>query len=441
MLFSYKWLQEYVDGLPESQAFMEQLTMKSVEVEEVIEGANDLGNVVVAEVLEAKKHPNADSLNIGLFNVGEAEPRQIVFGGKAVLQPGMKIPVALAPTTIPGGIKIKKSKLRGETSNGMCCTNKELGILDREDTVTQFGEDVLPGTPVVGLIPAAQTVIDIDNKSMTHRADLFSHIGMAREVAAAFNVHASLPAWPSLPKAPETISVTVEDVVACPQYIAVEMNVQQTRTPDFIAERLAACGISSISCIVDITNYVMLEYGNPLHAFDADVLGNSIIVRRATKGEKLVTLDHDEKELDERVLVIANESAPLAIAGVIGGEQSGISDHTKRIVLEAANFNAIDIRKAGQLVGVHTDSRLRYEKGQHPQLSEIAAARAVELLIEHAGAEVVGITKSAAATADEATVMLPAEQLERVSGMEWKDADVQSVLERLGCRVNAQLLL
>ncbi|MFH1426722.1 MAG: phenylalanine--tRNA ligase subunit beta [Candidatus Kerfeldbacteria bacterium] len=436
MIFSYEWLKEYVPSIPEPEKLKDELTLHAVEVEEVIESSDDLGNIVVGEVLEVKKHPNADSLNIGIFNVGEKQPRQIIFGGVAELHVGDKIPVALAPTVLPGNFKIKERKMRGEVSQGMCCLNSEIGILDRKDRIHLFNPSENNGTSIISLIPSGETLVDIDNKSMTHRSDLFSHIGMAREIAAVFDGKKVFPKLKKGPTVKKKYPVKIDDASDCPRYIAVEMDVTVGKSPEFIANRLQACGVKSINNVVDITNYVMLEYGEPTHVFDAEkIAGNQIHVRRAKKGESITTLDHEKKKLDPSILVIADNKQPMAIAGVIGGKESGVSDATKRIVLEAANFEPLLIRKAAQSIGVRTESALRWEKGVSPELAGVAVQRAIELLQEHAGANVKSMTDFYPAPQKKWTVDLSLKELERLTGHGFVKKEVKELLERLECKV------
>ncbi len=439
MIYSYEWLKEFVPGIPKPKKLMDELSLKSVEVEEVIEGGVELGNVVVGELLEVRKHSNADTLNIGIFDVGEEQPRQIIFGGVANLEVGNKLPVALAPTTIPGGLKIKERKLRGELSQGMCCLNSELGILDREEAVHFFADEVQNGTPIVGVLPLSETVVDIDNKSMTHRADLFCHLGIARELSAVFETPLSEPKVPALPKAKPTVQITVQDPTDCPRYIAIELEVKVGPSPEEITRRLQSCGVKSINNVVDITNYVMLELGEPTHAFDADRLaGNAITVRRAKRGEKLRTLDHETKELTPDVLVIADSERAIAVAGVIGGEETAVNEGTTRIILEVANFEPLVVRRAAQAVGVRTEGALRWEKGLSPELASPAAARAIQLLKQHAGAKVLGLSEKYPSPSAAVSIELTEAFLHRLSGIQFSKAEVNKHLSALGCQVSTK---
>lgn len=433
MLYSYEWLKQFVPRLPSPEVVAEQLTLHAVEVEGVRHATVDLGHVVVAEVLDVRKHPNADSLHIGHFNVGESQPRQIVFGGKAVLKKGMRIPVALAPTTISGGVKIVERKLRGELSQGMCCLHSELGILDKKEVVHQFDRSVAPGTLVADALGLGGVVLEIENVSMTQRADLFSHQYMAAEIAAVLGLRIVLPRGESLPLRLPRFPVVIQDKKACRRYMAIECTVLVSAAPSYIVQRLNACGIKSINGVVDITNYVMLELGQPMHVFDAEKLHGGISVRRAQKGERIRTLDHETKTLTPDMLVIADDRGPIALAGVIGGEATGVTIQTKRVVIEVANFEPLITRRASQLVGVRTESVLRFEKGLSPQLVASAAQRVVALLKEHANAEIVRVTDVGIGLEHVQPIVLEHTTVERLSGIPWKTSTVKSLLKHIGC--------
>lgn len=442
MLYSKEWLQEYSSALPENDVLEHELTTHAVEVEEIIETAPSLDGVRVGEVLKVWKHPDADSLHIGLFDVGDVDengdmqPRQIVFGLKAELPIGSKLPIACAPTVLPGGVKIKKSKLRGEKSFGMCCLNSEIGILNRADEVHFFEADVKNGTPIMDVLPIAETLIDIDNKSMTNRSDLFSHANMAREIAAVFGHEYIAPELKPLPEGLPELDVVIEDTESCTRYIGMELNVKVGPSPEYIQRRLQACGIKVINNVVDITNYVMLELGEPMHAFDADKVDGGIVVRRAKKGESITTLDKDTKELAESVLVIADHSKPVAVAGVIGGLESGVVEDTTRIILEAAHFEPLQVRKAGQHIGVRTDSLLRWEKGISPEMASRGMQRAVELLMEYADGEPVAYSDVYPVPAQQETIEVSQHSIDRFAGMHIESTTIIELLERLECTVS-----
>lgn len=282
----------------------------------------------------------------------------------------------------------------------------------------------------------ADHVIAIDNKTMTHRPDLFSHTGIAREIAAVFGVALRYPKLPPLPVDMPKLRVTVADRQACPRYIGVAMDVVVGPSPDFIRKRLHAVGVKSINNVVDITNYVMLEIGEPLHAFDADkVAGNQIVVRHARRGERLKILDHTVKTLDSSMLLIADNKKSLAIAGVMGGEGSGVTDKTERIILEAANFEAIGIRKTSQAVGIRTESALRWEKGISPVCAEHGVRRAIALLQQYAASRVTAFTDVYPKRFQQKPVALSREFLARLSGASIPPRQVVALLESLECDV------
>ncbi|OGY89475.1 MAG: phenylalanine--tRNA ligase subunit beta, partial [Candidatus Kerfeldbacteria bacterium RIFOXYC2_FULL_38_9] len=443
--YLYDWLKEYLTDIPQPEELLRQLSVHSVEVEKIIFRNINLDNVVVGELLEKKNHPNADKLNIGIFDVGEKEPRQIIFGQRAVIAVGQKIPVALAPTVLPGGVKIKKSKLRGEISDGMCCLNSELQILNCKDELNFFDQEIKNGTllkDILGLKNSA--LIDIDNKSMTHRADLFCHVGMAREIAAVFGLPFQEPKIPKITTAElPAVAVTIENQKDCPRYLAAAMKVKIGESPDFIKKRLLACNIKSINNVVDITNYVMLEFGQPLHAFDAKKLvGEKIVVRRAEKGEKIITLDDEEKILDESILVIADSKNPVAVAGIIGGKISSISEQTQQIILEVACFEPILVRRGSNKIGVRTESVVRFEKDLALATATRGFQRAMELLQKYAQAELTGFTDTQTLDLENENILyrekivLPAITLKRLTGVEIPAEKVIAILQNLGCKVD-----
>ncbi len=437
MVYSYEWLKEFIPRLPAPDRVAEALTMHSVEVEGVRRAAVDLGHVVVAEVVDVRKHPNADTLHIGHFNVGEAQPRQIVFGGKALLIKGMRIPVALAPTMLPSGVKIVERKLRGETSQGMCCLNSELGILDRKESLHQFAQTVALGSLVVDALGLGEQVLEIENVAMTQRSDLFSHQFMAAEISAVLNVPYQPVQLTPLPKRLLSFPVQIKDKKACPRYIGIECSVRVGPSPEFIVRRLHACGIKSINVVVDITNYVMLELGQPLHAFDADRLHGGITVRRASKGERLRTLDHETRVLQPDMLVISDDKRPIALAGVIGGEDTAVTAATKRVVIEGATFEPLMVRRASQLLGVRTESVLRFEKGLSPNLAAHAAQRVVQLLKDHVQAQVLRLSDRTTVAERKTPITLEHGAIERLSGIRWTGSTVKSLLKRIGCGLTA----
>ena len=401
MKISYNWLNTYI-GLKEKQLCdvqeaAEILTDTGLEVEGLEAYSNlkgGLKGVVVGEVLTKVKHPDADKLNVTTVNIGNGEPLQIVCGAPNVAA-GQKVLVATVGTTLYPNpteeFKIKKAKIRGVESVGMICAEDELGLGDDHDGIM-----VLDPTTKVGLDAAElfemynDHVIEIG--LTPNRADAMGHIGVARDLKAYFNFHKNsdvqichpntdLPA-----EGKESIKITVEDEDACPRYAgAVITGVKIEESPMWLQNHLKAIGLNPINNIVDITNYVMHETGNPLHAFDLENVNGEIIVRKAKKGEKIVTLDEIERELDEEDLMICNASEPMCIAGAFGGIESGVKDTTTGIFLEAAYFNSVSVRKTAKRHALNTDSSFRFERGVDPNGIPFAMKRAVKLILDIAG--------------------------------------------------------
>lgn len=394
MKISIDWLKDYIDIKQSPAKIADSLTMGIAEVEEVVNLADKFENIVVGEVLEKEKHPNADKLSKALINVGDKKLNIVC--GASNLEKGQKVPVALVGAVLPGDFKIEKVKIRGEESRGMICSEEELGLAKKSKGIMVLDRKAKVGQKFSTYMGLDDVILDIDNKSLTHRADLFSHIGIARELSALMNLKLNLP---KLIKPKEVkdygISINVKDKKLCPRYMGVVLdNIKIGESPKWMQARLSAAGMRPINNIVDITNYVMLEYGQPLHAFDAAKvdIGNSnkkkIIVRRAEKNESIVTIDNKKRNLDENILVIADESRPIAIGGVMGGLNSEVDNNSKTILLEAANFDGTSVRKTSQKLGLRSEAVLRFEKGQSIDLPEKGLYRACELLEKYAGAKI-----------------------------------------------------
>ncbi len=448
MIFSYNWLKQFVPNLPAPHVLLEQLTLHSVEVEGVIDQGAKLTHIVIGEITEIKAHPQADRLQLCLVNIG-SEIVQIVCGGSN-LELNMKVVVAKVGAQVVWHgvgkpITLEKTKIRGEVSYGMICAADEIGLLhlfpkqSEKEIVNLNHYNAEPGTPLAEALGLSDYLLDIDNKSMTHRSDLFCHRGLAREIAAVFDITLKLPdVQPCYDTALPGVAVNVTDSKLCPRYSATKLDVIIQPTPQFILERLQACGIKAINNVVDIANYCMLEYGQPMHAFDAAKISGAICVRKAKNTETLMTLmdaEDTDTKLNEHVLVIADDNGPLAVAGVIGGRASAVSNTTQQIVLEVANFDAVTVRKSAQFCGVRTDSALRYEKGLPAELVTTAAARAVELLVKYAAGRVTDYTDVNIDFTNNMQIELDFANLERLTGQKWKVNQVKSILERLECKI------
>ncbi len=387
-----KWLNEYVDLNTNTQEFIDKITLSGSKVESVTSMAKDITNVVTGKVLEIEKHPDADKLVVTKVDVGASEPLQIVTGAPN-LYVGAVVPVALVGATVYHGNsleKIKKGKLRGVESNGMMCSIEELGFTvhdypeSPEYGIYIFKDEVPLGADVKKLLEMEDDVVEFEITS--NRPDCFSIVGLAREAAATYRVPFKYPEIKVEEKGEgrteDLIKVEIKNPELCPRYIARAVkNVKIEPSPLWLRHRLTAAGVRPINNIVDITNYVMLEMGQPMHAFDIDTIDDAkIIVRNAEKGEKITTLDGQERNLDESMLVISDCNKAVAIAGVMGGENSKITEGARAILFESANFNGPNVRITAKKVGLRTDASAKYEKGLDPNLALDAVNRAVQLV-------------------------------------------------------------
>ncbi|MFA6475484.1 MAG: phenylalanine--tRNA ligase subunit beta [Patescibacteria group bacterium] len=444
MKLSYNWLKEFVDLPADPKQVAELITAHVAEVETIHDQAAAFEHIVVGEVLEAKRHPNADKLNIGQFNVGEALPRQIVFGGKAILEPGQKLPIALTGAVLPNGLTIVERKLRGEVSQGMCCLNSELGILDGADKVNFFSESVAPGTLLSEALGFTDTIIEIDNKTLTHRADLFSHVGFARELSVILKTPLKLPALTQPdPNSDISYKVKVAAVKDCKRYLGIVLdNINVKSSPDWLKQKLQAVGVRSINNVVDITNYVMCEYGQPLHAFDYNKISGTVSVRFAKQSETLTGLDGKNYELNDSILVIADSKIPLALAGIMGGADSAITDQTTTVALESATFNPTTIRLGAQQLSIRTDASTRHEKNLPTVLAELGFLRAIQLLIELADAKIVSnIVDEDNDLSTTEPINLDLNYVHKLIGVTLPETEIKNTLTALGCTVTKDWLV
>ncbi len=385
MFISLNWLKDFVElsNKVKPEEVGGALTAHTVEVEGLENQSKKYNGVVVGKILEVGQHPNADRLRLAKVDVG-GEKLDIVCGAPNI-EAGQMVPVAVVGVSLPGGLKIAKTKIRGEESSGMLCAEDELGLGENHDGIMILGEDAKIGQSFSQYLHLSDVVLEIDNKSLSNRPDLWCHRGIAREVATLFDSKFIdyKPGQNTLKaKSSNKIKVTVKDQDLCPRYMAIEVNnIKIGESPEWMQERLLAVGMRSINNIVDITNYVMLELGQPLHAFDKKLV-DEIVVRRAKDKEKINTLDGEERELDRDMLVIADSHKPVAVAGVMGGENSEVDKSTEAIIIESANFDFVSVRKTSNKLGLRTESSMRFEKCLDPNLCEEAIARTVELILE-----------------------------------------------------------
>ncbi|AIU72782.1 phenylalanine--tRNA ligase [Hafnia alvei FB1] len=438
MKFSELWLREWVNPAISSEALSEQITMAGLEVDDVEPVAGEFNGVFVGEVVECGQHPNADKLRVTKVNVGGERLLDIVCGAPNCRK-GLKVAVATIGAVLPGDFKIKAAKLRGEPSEGMLCSFSELGISEDHDGIIELPVDAPIGTDIREYLKLNDNAIEI---SVTpNRADCLGIIGVARDVAVLNKLTLNVPAMDAVPAAiHDTFPITVEATDACPRYlgrVVKGINVKAA-TPLWMREKLRRCGIRSIDPVVDVTNYVLLELGQPMHAFDLNRLEGGIVVRMAKEGEKLTLLDGNEATLSADTLVIADQQKALAMGGIFGGEHSGVNEETQDVLLECAYFNPLSITGRARRQGLHTDASHRYERGVDPALQAAAMERATRLLIDICGGQagpVIDVTNEATLP-KRATITLRREKLDRLIGHHVEDAQVTDILERLGCKVS-----
>ena len=390
MRISLNWLRELVDCDLSPQELEEKLTMAGFEVESIEDRRTWAEGVVVGHILTADRHPNADKLQVCKVDIGAPEPLQIVCGAANARQ-GLFVPVATIGTYLPTvDLKLRPTKLRGERSEGMICSLAEIGLAKESSGIHEFSEGVTVGSDVRPLLGLDDAILDVT--STANRADALSMVGIAREVAALIGKEVRLPLATTDFQPKSAHWVAVEDAKSCPAYIGTLIKgVKVAASPEWLKRRVEAAGMRSINNIVDITNYILLEWGQPLHAFDADTLqdGFNIKVRFAEPNEKIKTLDDVERSLTSHNFLITSGDKPIAIAGVMGGAETEVSEKTVNIVLEAALFTQVTTRRSARAQGLRTEASARYERGVNQAAIESASAKAMQMIVELAGGEVV----------------------------------------------------
>ncbi|EGQ9831779.1 phenylalanine--tRNA ligase subunit beta [Vibrio vulnificus] len=437
MKFSESWLREWVNPAVTTDELTHQITMAGLEVDDVLPVAGTFNGVKVGHVVECGQHPDADKLRVTKVDVGEEELLDIVCGAANCRQ-GLKVAVATVGAVLPGDFKIKKAKLRGQPSHGMLCSFTELGIDVESDGIMELAIDAPIGMDFRDFLALNDVTVDVDLTS--NRADCFSIRGMAREVGVLNRADVTEPSVaPVAPSIDDTVAIEVKAPAACPRYLGrVVKNVNvQAKTPLWMQEKLRRCGIRSIDPVVDITNFVLLEQGQPMHAFDLAKIDGGIVVRLAEQGEKITLLDGSEAELNADTLVVADHNKALAIAGIFGGEESGVTSETKDVLLECAFFAPDHIRGRARSYGLHTDSSMRFERGVDYALQVSAMERATALLVEICGGEVAPVVavESEAELPKPNKVALRRTKLDNLLGHHIADSDVVEILERLGMTV------
>jgi phenylalanyl-tRNA synthetase beta chain len=428
------WLREYVRTDATAEQIADALSISTAEVNGVhrVGVTGDLSLFRVGHVLEAAKHPNADRLQLTQVDVGEDRPYQIVCGAWN-FGAGAKVAVALPGATLPNGLTLDRRKLRGETSEGMILAEDEIDLGTDHDGIMLLDEALVAGTPLADVLPLAEEVLDIEPTG--NRPDLLSVYGIAREIAALFDGEL-VPLDESEPARgdEETVEVDVQDIEGCPRYIGrLFRNVEIRESPMWLKARLRAAGVRSISNVVDVTNYVMLALGSPLHVFDFDTLeGGRVVVRRAKKGEELRTLDGTLRKLDTADLVIADGKRGVALAGIMGGEETEVTQQTTSVLLEAANFEPVGILRSSERHSLRTEGSNRWEKGVDPHVAGAAATLATRLIVELSGARWTGHTDVQGTLPERAVIALRPERADAVIGLSVPPGEQAAILHKLG---------
>lgn len=439
MKISERWLREWVDPPVDTAGIVAQLTMAGLEVDETTPAAPGFSGVVVGRVESVAPHPDADKLRVCQVDVGAPERLGIVCGAPNVYA-GMKAPVALLGGELPGGLKIKRAKLRGVESAGMLCSVRELGLGDSHEGLWDLPADAPVGTDLREWLGLDDQVIDVD--LTPNRGDCFSVLGIAREVALLNGLPLGGPHFAAVPaELKDEFPVDVRAPEACPRFVGrVIRDIRpHAVTPLHLKEKLRRAGLRPIHPVVDVTNLVMLELGQPMHGFDLATLREGIVVRLAEPGERIVLLDGREVALDRDVLVIADHGGPRAVAGIMGGEDSGVSETTRDVFFEVAFFAPLAIAGRARRLGLHTDASQRFERGVDPMQQRRAVERATELLLAIAGGQPGPVIERVAAEhlPQHQAVPLRRERLAMLLGHAVADAEVERILSGLGLEVTA----
>lgn len=437
MKIAVSWLREWVDPGLETDALAHRLTMAGHEVDGIAAEGHGLDGVLVGEVLDVQRHPNADRLSLCKVSAGKGQPIEVVCGAANVVA-GMKSPLAQPGVTLPNGTTLKKTQIRGVTSNGMLCSAVELGLGDEADGIMELPADAPTGESLASYLQLPDAVIDLD--LTPNRGDCFSVLGIAREVAALTGADLKSPAFPSVAATiQDTHAVEVGNPAECPVFAGrVIRGIDPgTRSPLWMIERLRRCGLRAIHPVVDVTNYVMLELGQPLHAYDLNLLQGPIRPRLAKKREKLRLLDDKELEVSADTLVISDDSGAIGLAGIMGGLGTAVSEKTVDVFLEAAFWPQEFMAGRARSYGMHTDASLRFERGVDPEGQARAVERATALLLDIAG----GAAGPLVVAADKkhvpvrSTIALRRTRISRLLGVDLADRVVVEILHRLGLGV------
>lgn len=430
----YSWLKEYVRVPKDPRDLARRLSLYGPSVERVTHVRHEWDKVIVGHIKNIRPHPNADKLQVAIVSDGKQE-RTIVCGAPNIAV-DQKVPLALPGAKLPGGLDIAKRAVRGVESDGMLCSARELGIHDDHAGILVLHPNSTVGAQLSDLGHLEDNLLDVE--PTTNRPDLQSIIGIAREASAVLGEKFTWKPPKALPsKGRSSLTVHIEEKKLCRRFTAITLDrVRVTSSPWWMQERLARGGIRPINVVVDVTNYVMLEYGQPLHAFDAKKLGNSIVVRRAHAGERVRTLDGKTHDLKPSHLVVADSEKAVAVAGIMGGEGTGVTEETVSVVLESANFDPVSIRRTSRDLQVRSDASQLFEKGLSTEAPPIALARAVELLVQLTGATVSGpMVDARDRMYRPTTITFSLSEIERLLGIAIPAPKVAASLKRLGFTV------
>ncbi len=442
MKVSLKWLKDFVDIDVDLQTLADKMVSVGLEIEEIIDSSANMKNVVLGRIDKLEKHPDSDHLQICQINIGKEDLVQIVTGAQNVHE-GDLVPVALHNSLLPTGQEIKKGKLRGVESNGMLCSGEELKLTEQDyEGASVYGimlmnKETAPlGTDLNEVLGNTDVVLDVGVTA--NRPDCNSILGIAREVATVLNKPLKMPdisfTASKQSKIEDIVKVTVEDKELCPRYMAGAVtNIKIAESPEFIKERLKSVGIRSINNIVDITNFVLIEIGQPMHAFDYnDLAGHQIIVRRAKNGEHIVTLDEKDNELNDSMLVIADGEKPSCMAGIMGGLNSGIKDTTKTVVFESAKFARDNIRRTARTLNLHSDSSFRFERGIDFDSQRLGLYRALHLIQQYNCGDIAeGIIDELAKELKQETIVTTVDEINNILGIEVPADVISKILNSL----------
>ncbi len=439
MNISTTWLREWISPKVSDEVLAEQLTMAGLEVEGITSVAPYFEKVVVGHVLSCEKHPDADKLSLCQIDVGESEMLQIICGAKNI-RTDLKVIVAIVGAVLPNGLKIKKAKLRGVASFGMICSESELGMADNSEGISELDAAAPIGQNIREYLNLDDNIIELD--ITPNRGDCFSVLGVAREVSANYLIDFELPNFAVISQGISSIATSVSNTIACPKYLTrsilgIDNSVQ---TPQWMADKLMRSGQSLHSPVVDITNFVLMELGQPMHAFDADKVQGAIEVRNAKSGEKVELLNESTVELKDDTLVIADDNSVLAIAGVMGGLASATLNNTNNILLESAFFEPVSIAGKARNYGLHTESSLRFERGVDFGITEIAMDRATQLIIEICGGKASDVKAciDKSALPELPAINITQEKIQKVLGFELDSDWITEKFQSLGFEINQQ---